>query len=83
MQPIDVVDDGAGEVASAEVAGGEVTGGKVTGGARGQSIQVRASVGAATRGPAMVETRALYAAADGALYRAKQAGRDRVAVAET
>jgi len=45
------------------------------------AIPVRVSIGVATREPAMMEPDALYAAADAALYQAKQSGRNRVMVA--
>jgi diguanylate cyclase (GGDEF)-like protein len=44
-------------------------------------IAVRVSVGVAGREATMLDPQALYAAADGALYQAKQMGRNRVSVA--
>jgi two-component system, cell cycle response regulator len=44
-------------------------------------LPVRVSIGVATRSAAMMEAEELYSAADGALYQAKQSGRDRVVVA--
>jgi two-component system cell cycle response regulator len=46
-------------------------------------VNVRVSVGVAVRQPTMLDPESLYAAADNALYRAKQAGRDQVSVAPT
>lgn len=47
----------------------------------GQAIGVRVSIGAARSSIALATSDALLAAADGAMYEAKRAGRDRVAVA--
>ncbi len=47
----------------------------------GQAIGVRVSIGAARSSVALATSDALLAAADGAMYEAKRAGRDRVAVA--
>ncbi|HEY3924818.1 MAG TPA: sensor domain-containing diguanylate cyclase [Acidothermaceae bacterium] len=47
----------------------------------GQAIGVRVSIGAARSCVALATSDALLAAADGAMYEAKRAGRDRVAVA--
>jgi len=47
----------------------------------GQAIGVRVSIGAASSSVALATSDALLAAADGAMYEAKRAGRDRVAVA--
>jgi diguanylate cyclase (GGDEF)-like protein len=47
----------------------------------GQAIGVRVSIGAARSSVALATSDALIAAADGAMYEAKRAGRDRVAVA--
>jgi diguanylate cyclase (GGDEF)-like protein len=47
----------------------------------GQAIGVRVSIGAARSSIALSTSDALLAAADGAMYEAKRAGRDRVAVA--
>jgi diguanylate cyclase (GGDEF)-like protein len=47
----------------------------------GQAIGVRVSIGAARSSVALATSDALLAAADGAMYEAKRAGRDRVSVA--
>ena len=47
----------------------------------GQAIGVRVSIGAARSSVALASSDALLAAADGAMYEAKRAGRDRVSVA--
>jgi diguanylate cyclase (GGDEF)-like protein len=47
----------------------------------GQAIGVRVSIGAARSSVELATSDALLAAADGAMYEAKRAGRDRVAVA--
>jgi diguanylate cyclase (GGDEF)-like protein len=47
----------------------------------GQAIGVRVSIGAARSSVALATSDALLAAADGAMYEAKRAGRDRVAIA--
>jgi predicted signal transduction protein with EAL and GGDEF domain len=47
----------------------------------GKTIPVTVSVGVATAGPADLGVTAFIERADGALYQAKRAGRDRVGVA--
>ena len=47
----------------------------------GQSITVHASIGAARSGITLTTPESLMAAADGAMYAAKRAGRNRVSVA--
>ena len=85
-QPVRVQPTGATgatpEVDGAAAEDGDAAGAAVAAHEAGTvAVPLRVSIGVAMREPVMHTPEALYSAADGALYRAKQAGRDRVVVA--